>query len=143
VRRLRLAVVFLAVAGLVDAGYLTILKIQLMQHGLGCAFGGCDVVNQSPYSVFLGVPVAAWGFLTYGLLLLLALLWRRASAQHEVWLGWSVCAVSGWGVVFSAYLTAIELFVLNAVCPFCVVSAFLIICIFVLAAIDVWRPTTD
>jgi uncharacterized membrane protein len=39
------------------------------------------------------------------------------------------------GVLFSAYLTYIEAYVLHAYCPFCVVSAVLITLLFIIAII--------
>lgn len=140
-KRLRLAICLLALIGLADSAYLTILKVQLMSQGIGCPFGGCDVVNQSPYALIAGVPVALLGFVTYAIILALGLFWYDAQGSWEGWLGWGLLAVSGWGLLFSAYLTAIELFVLHAICPFCIVSAVVITAIFALTAIEVMRKT--
>lgn len=136
-KKLRLAICLLALAGLADSAYLTYLKVQLMSQGLSCGFGGCDVVNQSQYASLLGVPVALWGLITYAVILALALFWYDAQGQTEKWLGWGVLAISGWGVLFSAYLTTIEILVLNAICPFCVISAIVITVILALTVIDV------
>ncbi|MBI4758677.1 MAG: vitamin K epoxide reductase family protein [Chloroflexi bacterium] len=140
-KKLRLAICLLALIGLADSAYLTILKVQLMSQGIGCPLGGCDVVNQSPYALIAGVPVALLGFVTYAIILALGLFWYDAQGSWERWLGWGLLAVSGWGMLFSAYLTAIELFVLQAICPFCLVSAVAITAIFALTAIEVMRKT--
>ena len=139
--KLRLAIIILAVAGLADSAYLTWLKLQLMEQGLSCGFGGCDVVNASPYAVLFGVPVALWGAITYAVILALALFWFDASAKWARWLVLSVVAVSAWGFLFSAYLTGVELFVLYAVCPFCVVSATIITLILGLSIVALWRES--
>jgi len=141
VKRLRLAICLLALIGLADSAYLTILKVQLMSQGIGCPFGDCDVVNQSPYALIAGVPVALLGFVTYAIILALGLFWYDAQGSWERRLGWGLLAVSGWGVLFSVYLTAIELFVLRAICPFCLVSAVAITAIFALTAVEVMRKT--
>jgi uncharacterized membrane protein len=139
VRPLRVAAIVLALLGLIDAAYLAYLKFQLLTHGPGCFFGGCDEVNQSPYSMLLGVPVAIWGFLVYAALLGLSLFWMRASGKRGLWLGRGVLALSAWGLVFSAYLTALELFVIYAICPFCVASAIVMTVLFVVSGMEVIR----
>ena len=138
-RPLRVAGTVLAFLGLVDAAYLTYLKFQLMINGPGCAFGGCDEVNQSPYAMFFGIPVALWGFLVYAMLLGMSLLWQKAEGNRELWLGRGMLALSAWGLVFSAYLTALELFVIHAICPFCVISAIIITVLFVVTGLEVIR----
>jgi uncharacterized membrane protein len=139
VRPLRVTATVLALVGLVDAAYLTYLKYQLLTNGPGCAFGGCDEVNQSPFAVFWGVPVAVWGFLVYVVLLGMALLWQKAEGRRGVWLGRGMLALSAWGLAFSAYLTALELFVIHAICPFCVISAVVIGVLFVVTGAEVIR----
>jgi uncharacterized membrane protein len=139
VKRLRITVAILAGLGIVDAAYLTYLKFQLLTHGPGCFFGGCDDVNQSPYSMLLGVPVALWGLLVYVATLGISLLWVKAEGARSTWLGRGVLALSAWGLVFSAYLTALELFVIHAICPFCVISAIIITVIFIVSGLEVIR----
>src|SRR5512134_3962296 len=55
----------LAALGLAVAGYLAITKLT----GGGALFckgvGGCEVVQQSRYAMFLGLPTAAWGAALY------------------------------------------------------------------------------
>jgi uncharacterized membrane protein len=46
--------------------------------------------------------------------------------------------VTGWGVLFSAWLTYLELFVIHAICRWCVVSAAMTVSLFVLTVVD-WR----
>jgi len=107
----------LSAAGLAVAGYLAVTKLM----GGGALFcqgvGGCEVVQQSRYATFLGLPTAAWGALVYAAIGTLALVglapWR--------WLGAFLLAAAA--VSFSGYLTYLELFVIGAVCWYCVVSA--------------------
>jgi uncharacterized membrane protein len=136
VRPLRVTAAVLAFLGLVDAAYLTYLKVQIMSGGPGCAFGGCDEVNQSPYAMLFGVPVAVWGFLVYAMLLGMSLLWLKAEGERGMWLSRGILALSACGVAFSAYLTALELFVIRAICPYCVVSAILITLVLVTVGLE-------
>lgn len=82
------------------------------EFALPCTGGGCDVVARSPYSRIAGVPVAAFGFGFFGLLLVLALSrlqypeqWRRYSLM--------LTGLSTLGVLAFAYFTYVQLFVLN------------------------------
>lgn len=50
---------------------------------------------------------------------------------------WAILGVAGWSVLFSGWLTYLELFVIHAICMWCVTSAVLIALIFVAALADV------
>lgn len=133
---LRLALSTLALLGLADSAYLTYLKVQLYSQGLSCGFGGCDVVNQSPYAEIAGIPVALLGFIFYAVVLALSLFWYDAQGEWDRRLGWGLLALAGFGVFFSAYLTAIEIFILHTICPFCLASAAIVTVIFGLILAD-------
>lgn len=79
----------------------------------------CDTVSQSPYSVLWGVPVAVWGVLAYLSFLLLLLLSRGASVQHQrVWTLLFSMALGFSG--YSLALAAISTFVIGSYCILCV-----------------------
>lgn len=95
--------------------------------------GNCEAVNTSIYSELLGIPVALLGALTYLSLIGLGVaIWIDFFAEYARLARFFIVAV---GVVFSAYLTYIELFVLHEICPWCVLSAILIV---LLAIVSVW-----
>jgi uncharacterized membrane protein len=107
----------LSAAGLAVAGYLGFTKIA-GDSAIFCAAGsGCDVVQASRYAIFLGIPTALWGAGLYALVGTLALLGLTKSR----WLTAFLLAVTG--ASFSAYLTYLELFVIRAVCGYCIASA--------------------
>jgi uncharacterized membrane protein len=114
-RRLRLAVLVLAVVGLGVAGYLTYVHYQGIRPVCGLG-GDCEKVQSSEWSELAGVPVALLGLLAYAAILA-TLLVRR----EEALIAAALIALVGFG--FSAYLTYRELFTLDAVCPWCVASA--------------------
>ena len=132
--RLR-GIVLVGLVGLFVAVYL--LLYQMGVYGsLLCGAGSCEVVQASKYARFLGQPVPLWGTLWYaGLLVLAFLALGPAAGKRQVDLLLAV-VVTG-GLLFSAYLTGIELFVLHALCMWCVVSAVLTVILFVLA--QPWR----
>lgn len=107
----------LAAAALLVAGYLAATKLA-GGSALFCSAGsGCDVVQASRYAVFLGLPTALWGAGLYAAIGGLAL----ARLTVGRWLAAFLLAVAA--ASFSLYLTYLELFVLRAVCAYCVLSA--------------------
>lgn len=93
-------------------------------------FSGCDVVTTSSYAVIAGIPVALLGALFYFSVLVLSLVYadRRALTALKI-----VRAISLPGFLFSLYLIYLQLFVLHAVCIYCMASAVTSTTIFALA----------
>lgn len=147
--RLDLAFVALTVVGLGISGYLS--WAHLTYTPIICTTDhSCDTVNRSAYAYFpptWGVPVAYLGFAAYLVLLGFAL-WRL-NAARQVAAGVGSGPTLGrldlalfvgtlLGLIFSAYLTAMELFVINAICWWCVGSATVITLLFAIAVTRVW-----
>jgi uncharacterized membrane protein len=84
----------------------------------------------------LGLPVAAWGILFYVVLLALAVVGSLARYADSRTLSLALLGWTGWGVLFSSWLTYLELFVINAICMYCVISAILVMIAFVIAWTD-------
>ncbi len=127
------ASVVLGVVGLVDALYLTWLKVS-GNESLCLGFGQCDVVNASPYAEIYGIPIALLGALAYAAILALLVgeaRWR--GSPRMLWARYGVFAITLAGTLYSAYLTYIEVAVLEAICPFCVISAVVMLGLWVLA----------
>jgi uncharacterized membrane protein len=100
-------------------------------------------VQLSQWSRFAGVEVAFIGVLGYiGLLVLsLAALQPRWSGRR--WPAALLVLLAGLGVVFTIYLTYLELFVIHAICWWCVSSGFIILAIFVAAMLDLRRLSPE
>lgn len=133
----RQVVALLALVGVFVALYLTLYKVGVIGT-LSCSIGSCETVNTSRYAIFLGLPVAAWGLLTYALLLVLALVGSREAFDGFGAISWALLGLSGWSVLFSGWLTYLELFRIHAICIWCVTSATLMLLIFVASFVD-WR----
>jgi uncharacterized membrane protein len=88
--------------------------------------------------MFFGVPVAAWGLATYLALLVLALVSVQREGLERP-LAWLLVAVSGWSVLFSAWLTSKEMFVIHAICIWCVTSATIMTLIFFASLLELAR----
>lgn len=125
-----LPVIALATAGFAIAGYLTWLKWSGSGAALCVAGSGCDIVQASRYSRFLGVPTAFWGALVYAAIAVLAGLGLTAKR----WLSAFVLAAVGVG--FSVYMTFLSLFVIGATCIYCLTSGTILVA---LLALLLWR----
>lgn len=127
--------IVLAVIGLLDSVYLTIAKLTASRQMCLEGIGDCWSVNQSAYSEILGIPIALLGAAAYAALIVLVLLEQRAFFWRYI-----TFAATLFGVLYSAYLTYIEIAVLKAICPFCVVSAVVITLLF---ALTIYRLFAD
>jgi len=121
-----------ALVGLLDAAYLTIIKLTDNEARCIQGVGDCFSVNTSRYSEISGIPVALFGFAAYLAIILLLLLESRGSFWEEN-AGLAVFGITLFGVLYSAYLTYLEIFVIRAICPFCIVSAIAMVILFVLS----------
>jgi uncharacterized membrane protein len=134
----RMAVALLSLIGVFVASYLYLYKIGKIGT-MACGTGGCETVQTSEWARFLGVEVSLIGLVGYVGLLVVALagLQPPLAARREVAL--LLVAMSGLGVAFAVYLTALELLVIHAVCRWCVGSAVIIIFVFIAAVLDLRR----
>lgn len=135
-----MAAALLSLAGLFVAAYLYLYKIGKIGT-LACGTGGCETVQLSPYSRFLGLEVALYGVGGYATLLGLSLLTIRTPAGEQRWPARLLLVLASIGVLFTIYLTALELFVIHAICRWCVASAVIITGIFVAALLDRRGPS--
>lgn len=122
--------------GLFVATYLWLYKIGVIGQ-LTCSIGSCETVNTSRWATFLGQPVAFWGVGFYVSMLSLSLLGTFIeSFEADRRVSVALVALSGWGVLFSGWLTYLELAVIHAICIWCVVSACLVLVLFLLAVAE-------
>jgi uncharacterized membrane protein len=82
------------------------------------------------------VDVALLGFIAYAVLLGVAMLGLQPAWQERREPTRGALLLSGGGVVFAAYLTWLELFVIHAICRWCVASAVIIVLVLVLQLLD-------
>ena len=125
----------LALAGIFISLYLTLYKLGVIGE-LSCTLGSCETVNTSKWSRFLGLPVAAWGLLFYLDVFLVALVGTVARFEYEPVISVVLVAEAAVGVLFSAWLTYLELGVIHAICIWCVTSAVIVTIIFLVSLAD-------
>ncbi len=131
--RRRQAIALLALVGFCIALYLWLYKIGIIGK-LQCGSGSCEYVQTNRYGALLGVPVAFYGVVGYALIFGVAIAGLQPSQLTQRWPTTALALLSAGGFLFTLYLTGIELFVLHAICRWCVGSA---VVMTVLAAIAV------
>ena len=124
----RIPTIAVALAGLAIASYLTIV------HYAGgepvCAIAhGCATVQKSSYAELAGIPVAVLGLVGY--VAILASLVKDTETTRSIT---ALLAIAG--LAFSAWLTYVEIWELEAICIWCVGSA---ICMTLLAGLATTR----
>jgi uncharacterized membrane protein len=131
----RMLVALVALAGVFVALYLTLYKLGYIGT-LACAVGSCETVQTSKWATFLGFPVGGWGVAYYLGVLALALVGLAGRYADSRRLSDILVGVTGFGLLFSLWLTYLELFVIHAICQWCVVSAILATILFILSWLD-------
>lgn len=146
--RLDLIFAALTVIGIGISGYLS--WAHLTYTPIICTADlSCDTVNRSAYAYFpptWGIPVSYLGLVAY-LALFGLIIWRMRVARQTALTGNNgllsrvdlvLFVGTLLGLIFSAYLTAMELFVIHAICWWCVGSATVITVLFGIATARVW-----
>ena len=113
----------LAVLGLGVAGYMAYIEITHVAAVCG-PVGECNVVQTSQYATIAGIPVAVLGLVsTLPPLLVLWLVQRFGAGRWARPAALALLGLAVFGVLFSIYLTLLELFVIHAICMWCLTSA--------------------
>jgi uncharacterized membrane protein len=134
----RKSIAVLSLVGLFLATYLTLYKLGYVEQ-LACGTGSCEVVQASKWSRLFGQPVALWGAGFYLSVFALSVAGSFGRLADSRAVGIGLAAVSGCGVLFSGWLTYVEVADLHAICRYCVTSAGLVVVVFVLSALDLRR----
>ena len=127
-KRLGIVIAVICVLGLLVSGYLAYNK--LFGGTIQCVTGhGCQIVQKSKYATFAGIPVPYIGFLGWiGILVSLLIpgdIGRGLTALMTVF-----------GIFFTLYLTYLEIWVIEAICQWCVANGVLTT---IVAVLSVWR----
>lgn len=133
----RMIIAALALGGVGLAAYLAMYKLGFIGT-LACSVGSCETVNLSRWATMFGVPVAVWGLGFYVALFLVAFLGTTERFVDATWVSNALLWLTACGVLFSAWLTFLELFVIHAICMYCVISAVLVTVAFIVSVFE-WR----
>lgn len=132
---MRRAVAVISAIGALVSAYLTWVHYS-GDLALCIGVGGCESVQGSRFAVAGGVPVALIGLGGFALIFALAVL--RLRHAPPVWADVAIFAVSVAAVVYVSYLTYVELFVLGAVCPWCVAVAVCSMLVLALVSVELF-----
>lgn len=111
---LRVAGALVALAGIAVAGYLT--WAHYADASVVCVVGGsCEAVQSSEYAKVAEVPVAVLGLVGYSVVLAL-IAWDAPTARL------AAATIALVGALFSLYLLLVQLFVIDALCAWCVAN---------------------
>lgn len=124
-----------ALAGAGVSAYLSAVRLAGTAAVCGPSHG-CDIVAASEYAEILGIPVAWLGLACSVVLVALAATWWRR-AERSALLGAYLLLLAATG--FVAYLTYLELFVIEAICPWCVAYAVTVLLALAVAGLALWR----
>ena len=127
--------VLAAVIGLLISLYLAATKLA---GGVPACLpgGGCETVALSEYSSIFGIPVALLGTAFSVVVLVTLLAWVRGRDRRLLYAAY---ALALFGVVFVGYLTYLELFVIRAICQWCVGYAISMVVLFAATALSLGR----
>ena len=131
-RRVGLIGAALAIVGAAIAAYLTVVKLGGGLPACG-PLRGCDTVATSSYSEVFGVPLAVFGVAISSAIALLQLAWWRRHDRRALLASYGLGLA---GVVVIGYLTYLELFVIGAVCVWCVTYAVTVVAGWAAAALE-------
>lgn len=95
---------------------------------------GCEKVLTSKYAEFAGIPTALYGSLFYLTILVLLVLYVDLKKE---WIKKSIFYLSSLGFLFSLFLIALQVFVIEAICLFCLVSATSSTALFVISGVAI------
>ena len=128
----------LSLVGVFVAAYLYLYKTGRIGSVM-CGSGGCETVQFSEWSRFLGLEVSLIGLAGYAGLLALSIATLQGPLARKRWPVRLLALLSGIGVAFAVYLTYLEVFVIHAICRWCVGSAVIISGIFACSLLGLRR----
>ena len=136
------ASIIITVIGLAVSIYMTIFKLT-DNESMCIGNGGCSIVNNSPYAAIYGIPVAAFGVGGYLAILAFIILEKKAGnffKQNATMFTFGLTLI---GFLFTLYLIYLEIFVIKALCPFCLTSQVSMTVLFVLSIIRLVKQPLD
>lgn len=114
----------LSLVGVAIAAYVT--QSFIRETGIYCInSGGCEAVRKAPESYLFGFfPVPAIGLIGYTVLAVCSFLnTTRLSKKASRLVSTVMVGMSSFGVLFVAWFTYTEIFVINGICTWCTISA--------------------
>lgn len=135
----KIAFIFLAlgIIGFFDAGYLTLKHYT--HTPIGCSLvQGCERVTTSEYAVVGGVPVALLGTLYYFIIALFSGIYLKT--KNKKWIRAEII-ITPIGFAASVWFVYAQLFIIGAICLYCIGSVFISTALFVVSMVNFKQKT--
>jgi uncharacterized membrane protein len=130
---IELLIPVLALAGIGVASYLTYVETQAVEAICG-PVGDCNAVQSSSYARLFGVlPIGILGLVGFAMILIAWLVGRLRGDRWGSYASLAMLGMALFGTFFSIYLTYLEIWVIEAVCIWCLSSAVLITALLLLS----------
>jgi uncharacterized membrane protein len=136
--RAQWALALTATVGVAISGYLLAVRLAGELPVCGIA-AGCETVQTSEYSELFGIPVAAFGLAFSIIVLVAGLLWWRRGDRRALYVAYGIGIL---GTLMVGYLTYLELFVIHAICTWCVAYGVTVVLGLILAIVELRRSAT-
>jgi uncharacterized membrane protein len=130
----------LSVIGVLDSIYMTIYKLT-NNNSMCLGSGDCSTVNASRYAEVNGIPVALIGVVGYLAILAVLVLEGRGGGFFKENGSLLVFGLSLTGFLFTVWLIYVEIALIKAICPFCLVSQITMTLIFLLSTYRLVRQS--
>jgi uncharacterized membrane protein len=128
----------ISIIGFIDAVFLSVEKLRGAVPPCSLT-NGCEAVTTSAYSYIAGIPVALFGTLYYLTVIFLSF---ALIDTKKALLAKAISYLTITGFVVSVYLVFLQLFVIKAVCQYCMLSALTSSILFVLS-IFYWKNSSS
>ncbi|PLX26464.1 hypothetical protein C0581_04335 [Candidatus Parcubacteria bacterium] len=125
--------ILLTISGMIDAGYLYYRhwKKKKYNAALTCPLGSdCSAVTESKWGYFLGVKNEIWGMLYY-ISLFVGILILLFNVSFFLDLKLALLLATGFGVLYSLFLTLVQIIKIKQYCLYCLISAGISLLLFV------------
>ena len=129
------SILFLTLAGAVDAGYLLIetakgLAVVCPNVPVGrFNLNQCNIVLATPYAKIFFLPNAFYGLGAYLFFAILVL--YELNKKHKTGSIKFLSYLSAFGILIFVYFIYLQIFIIEAFCFYCLLSAFIMILIFI------------
>ncbi len=112
----------LSVLGLLISIYLAYVEINQIEAVCG-PVGNCNIVQTSPYAQIIGIPIAVLGLVNYVAIIVIWGVQKYGAGSLANLATLALVGLTIFGTGFSIYLTLLEIFVIHAICAWCLSSA--------------------
>jgi uncharacterized membrane protein len=131
------AMTAIAMVGLGIAAYL--LAVRILGEPPACGpVKGCETVASSEYATLFGFPVALFGVGYSTILIIVCARWWRRADRSALYASYGLGLA---GIIAVAYLTYLEVFIIEAICVWCVGYAATILAMWAVTAAAAWRAS--